>query len=63
MEERELDEVGVREILETATGFSPDVEQGRFAVWGSRRGRRWKIIVEPDSEERALVVVTVFRVE
>jgi hypothetical protein len=61
MDQRGLNEVGLREIMEAATGFSPAVEEGRIAVFGHRRGRLWKIIVEPDRDARALVVVTVFR--
>lgn len=63
MEQRGLNEVSLREIMEAATGFSPAVEEGRFAVFGFRRGRLWKITVEPDPDARALVVVTVFREE
>lgn len=60
MEQRGLDEVGLREILEAATGFSPAVEEGRFAVFGLRRGRLWKVIVEPEPNARVLAVVTAF---
>ncbi|HVU49914.1 MAG TPA: hypothetical protein VHL80_04460 [Polyangia bacterium] len=60
MEQRGLPEDGLREIMEAATGFSPAVEEGRFAVFGYRRGRLWKLIVEPDPDGRVLVAVTVF---
>jgi hypothetical protein len=65
MEQRGLSEVSLREIIEAATGFSPAVEEGRFAVFGYHRGRLWKIIVElePDPDAAALVVVTAFREE
>jgi hypothetical protein len=63
MEERGLNEVDLREIMDAATGFSPALEEGRFIVFASRRSHLWKIIVEPDSDARALVVVTVFPVE
>jgi hypothetical protein len=63
MEERDLNEVGLREIMSAATGFSPALEVGRFVVYVSRHRRRWKIIVEPDSKARVLVVVTVFQVD
>jgi hypothetical protein len=63
LDQRGLNEVGLREIMEAATSFSPAAEEGRFAVFGYRGGRLWKIVVEPDPGARALVVVTPFREE
>jgi hypothetical protein len=63
MEERDLTELDLREVLEAATGFSPNIEVGRFVVFGSLRRRRWNVIVEPDFEDHLLVVVTAFFVE
>ena len=62
MEERDFTEVDVREMLEAGTAFEPDVVEGRFVVECPHRGRSWHLIVEPDSEERLLVVVTAYRV-
>ena len=61
MEERDFSEIDVREMLEAATGFRPDVVDGRFIVQGRFRGRRWHVIVEPDPEDRLLVVFTAYR--
>jgi hypothetical protein len=56
MGERGLSEVDLREIMEAATGFSPALREGRFIVFASRRGRLWKIVVEPDSNARGGVI-------
>jgi hypothetical protein len=62
MEEREFTEVDVRAMLKAATEFAPDVVAGRFLIESPLRGRRWHIIVEPDSVESLLVVVTAYPV-
>jgi hypothetical protein len=62
MEERDFTEVDVREMLAAATGFAPDVVEGRFLIESLRRGKSWHLIVEPDHDESLLVVVTAYRV-
>jgi hypothetical protein len=49
-------------MLEAATAFVRDVVDGRFVAECPLRGRRWHVIIEPDPEERLLVVVTAYRV-
>lgn len=60
MEERDFTEVDLREMLEAATGFAPDAVEGRFQIERPLRGRRWHVIVEPDLDDRLLVVVTAY---
>ena len=60
MEERDFTEVDLREMLEAATGFAPDAVEGRFQIECPLRGRRWHVIVEPDLDDRLLVVVTAY---
>jgi hypothetical protein len=60
MEERDFTEVDLREMLEAATGFAPDAVEGRFQIESPLRGRRWHVIVEPDLDDRLLVVVTAY---
>lgn len=62
MEERDFTELDVREMLDAAADFEPDVVEGRFLVECPHRGRRWHIIVEPDPDEILLVVVTAYPV-
>jgi hypothetical protein len=62
MEDREFNEVGLREMLEHASGFVPDHVEGRFVIHTAHRGTPWHVIVEPDVEDQLLVVVTAYRV-
>ena len=63
MEDRGFTEVDLRSMLEQATGFRPDVADGRFVIQTRFRGRAWEVVVEPDEMEHLLVVVTAFGVE
>ena len=47
---------------ERATGFEASVVEGRFMIHTQRGQGPWVVIVEPDSEVRLLVVVTVYEV-
>jgi hypothetical protein len=62
MEQRGVTEVEVRALLEKATGFEPNVVEGRFMIHTQRGQDRWVVIVEPDGEAKLLVVVTVYEV-
>jgi hypothetical protein len=63
MEERDFNEVDVRQMLAVATSFVPNVVEGRFVVETLFRGSRWRVIVEPDTDESLLVMVTAYPVE
>ncbi len=63
MEDREFTEVDLRDMLERARGYRPDVVEGRWIIETSHRRERWEVIVEPDSEEHLLVVVTAYPVK
>jgi hypothetical protein len=43
-------EVELRAMLEKATGFQPNVVEGRFMVHTRHQQHPWIIIVEPDSD-------------
>ena len=62
MEQRGVTEVDVRAMLEKATGFKPSVTGGRFTIQVRHMQRSWAVIVEPDTDARLLVVVTVYEV-
>ena len=62
MEQRGVSEVEVRSMLERATEFEPNVVEGRFMIHLRHAQRSWIAIVEPDAEEKLLVVVTVYEV-
>ena len=63
MEDRDFTEIDLREMPERAHGYRADVVEGRWVIETRHRGARWEIIVEPDSEEELLVVVTAYPVE
>ena len=62
MEQRGVTEVDLRAILERATGFRPNVVEGRFMIDVRHHARPWTVIVEPDAEAKLLVLVTVYEV-
>jgi hypothetical protein len=62
MEQRGVTEVDLRAMLETATRVEPSAVEGRFMIAAKHRNRSWIVIVEPDSDDQILVVVTVYEV-
>ena len=63
MIDRRFTEVDLRHMLHHARTYKPDIVGGRWAI-ETRRGRKdWEVIVEPDYEQKLLVVVTAYPVE
>ncbi|MBV8678518.1 MAG: DUF4258 domain-containing protein [Planctomycetaceae bacterium] len=60
MLDRRFNEVDLRLMLDAATGFRENHEEGRFVVETTHDGRPWEVIVEPSSSERVLIVVTAY---
>jgi hypothetical protein len=48
MDDRCFTELDLRRMLERATGYRPDVLEGRWAIETRHRRRPWEVIVEPD---------------
>ena len=63
MKDRRFNEADVRAMLDDATGYHEDCEEGRYAIETRHAGRRWEVIVEPVPEDNVLVVVTAYPVE
>ena len=63
MEDRSFSEVDLRLMLEQATSFKDDVVDRRFVIETRHRSQPWEVIVEPDSGDQLLVVVTAYPVE
>jgi hypothetical protein len=63
MEDRDFTEVDLRQMLETARGYRPDVVEGRWIIETNHRRRLWEVIVEPDELDDLLVVITAYPVE
>jgi hypothetical protein len=49
-------------MLERATAFEPNLVDGRFMIHVRHLQHPWIVIVEPDNDEKLLVVVTVYEV-
>ena len=62
MLDRHFNEIDLREMLERATGFRPNHEQGRWAIETRHAGEDWVVIVEPLSSEMILLVITAYPV-
>ena len=60
--ERGITEVELRTMLQSALGYEPDLVEDRWVVWCRFRRRRWKVILEPEQDRRAVVVVTFYPV-
>ena len=63
MEDRRFTEVGLRHMIDRASGCRPDAAPGRWVVETRHRRRAWRVIVEPDEGLRVVVVITAFPVE
>ena len=62
MGDRRFTEIDLRRMLERASGYRPDVVEGRWAIETRHRRSAWEVIVEPDWERQLLVVVTAYPV-
>jgi hypothetical protein len=63
MVDRQFSEVDLRQMLETATGYRQNHEEGRLVVETSHEGRAWAVVVEPSPQDQVLAVVTAYPVE
>jgi len=63
MVDRRFSETDLRLMMEDATGLREDDEPGRWLVETWHASRPWEIVVEPDREDRLLVVITAYPVE
>ncbi len=62
LSDRDLTEIDLRIMFDNASGYTRDNVEGRWIVKTRHKRKRWEIIVEPDFEEKLLVVVTVYPV-
>jgi hypothetical protein len=63
MLDRSFSETDLRTLLEDATGYHEDHEPGRYAIETWHGGRSWLVIVEPQIEDKVLLVVTAYQVD
>lgn len=62
MEDRDFTEVDLRVMLQRASGFRGDVVPERFVIETQHAGKPWEVIVEPDTQDSLLVVITAYEV-
>ncbi|WPL19277.1 hypothetical protein Thiowin_04394 [Thiorhodovibrio winogradskyi] len=60
IEDRDFNEVDLRQMLEHALGYHRDVVDGRWVIEARHDRQRWEIILEPDDVDQLLVVVTAY---
>jgi hypothetical protein len=60
MVDREFNEIDLRLMLEDATGYHPDVVDGRWVIECGSGNRPWEVIVQPLPDERRLLVITAY---
>ena len=63
MLDRRFTEVDLRRMLEHAGGYRADVVEGRWVIETRHNRKDWEVIVEPDNEQKLLIVVTAYPVE
>jgi hypothetical protein len=63
MVDRRFTEVDLRAMLEHASGCRADVVEGRWKIETHHNKYDWEAVVEPDDEEKLLMVVTAYPVE
>ncbi len=59
---REFTEIDLRRMMEHATSYKPDIEEGRWRIETRFQGQPWEVIVEPVPKKKLLVVVTAYDV-
>ena len=62
MLDRHFTEVDLRLMMENATGFRRDDEEGRWVVVTRHGGRPWEVIIEPGYDTQELWVITAYGV-
>ena len=60
MIQRGFTELELRTMLLNAYNIEKDKEEGRFLIKSKHIGNNWEIIVEPDLDEKLLVVITAY---
>jgi hypothetical protein len=63
MIDRQFNEADLRLMLNEASSFRENHEEGRFVIETSHNGRPWEVIVEPLVNEPMLLVVTAYPVD
>jgi len=60
MEERGFSEVDLRSMLGNATNIVPAHRTGRWLIYTRHAGQPWVVVVEPDPDDKILMIVTAY---
>jgi hypothetical protein len=63
MFQRGLTETELRAMLFNVNSIEKDKEKGRYLIKSKHYGNNWEIIVEPDLDEKLVVVITAYPIE
>lgn len=63
MSDRHFDEIDLRTMLSVATAFRRGAVEDRWIIATRHNSNAWEVVVEPDAQDRSLVLVTAYRVE
>jgi hypothetical protein len=63
MVQRGFNEIDLRTMLHNCSEFIKDREPGRYIILSKMGIMKWEIIVEPDYDQKLLVVVTAYPLE
>ena len=63
MIDRGFTEIDLRSMMISAVGLREDDEPGRWIVETMHAAHPWEVIVEPDVDQRLLVVITAYRAD
>ena len=63
MEERRFSEIELRTMLDDASKLVPARRPGRWLIHIRHAGHPWLVVVEPDLDDKILMVVTAYPAE
>jgi hypothetical protein len=63
MVDRRFSEVDLRSMMEAAMDLRENDAPGRWVVATFHEGTPWEVIVEPDQQDKLLVVITAYPLE
>ena len=60
MEERGFSEIELRTMLDSASKLTPARHPGRWLIHTRHVGHPWVVVVEPDLDDKILMIVTAY---
>jgi hypothetical protein len=62
MVDRDFTEIDSRVMYDRAKNYRRDYVPGRWVVETKHRRQKWEIVVEPDFDEKKVVIITAYKV-